>query len=121
RNGAFRGTTKEATPLPATPVGSVAGTPAGGSGATPGGPQTLTMYIGSDPTTLDPALMVDVISITTISQLMEGLTFNDPSDLTPKPGAARQWNLSPDGKTYTFTLRDDLKWSNGETLPSTDS
>ncbi|MBI2711761.1 MAG: peptide ABC transporter substrate-binding protein [Bdellovibrio sp.] len=51
--------------------------------------------------------------------LMEGLvTFEN--GLTPTPALARSWNISPDGKTYTFHLRTDVKWSDGVPLKAQD-
>ena len=38
------------------------------------------------------------------------------ANMKPIPGAAEKYELSPDGKTYTFTLREGLKYSNGDPL-----
>jgi oligopeptide transport system substrate-binding protein len=52
--------------------------------------------------------------------LNEGLVGYDPQDLHPVPGVAERWEISPDGLTYTFHLRADAKWSNGEPLTAHD-
>jgi ABC-type transport system substrate-binding protein len=53
--------------------------------------------------------------------LWEGLIRHDPTDSSKYlPGVAEKWEVSPDGKTYTFHLRDGLKWSNGDPLTADD-
>jgi ABC-type oligopeptide transport system substrate-binding subunit len=52
--------------------------------------------------------------------LFEGLTVPDPRTLEPLPGQAESWDVSPDGLTYTFHLRDGLRWTNGEPLAAED-
>lgn len=49
-----------------------------------------------------------------------GLWLRDPKTLQPIPGMAERWNISNDGKTYTFALRQDLKWSDGTPLTAHD-
>lgn len=68
----------------------------------------------SEPQTLDPATMTGVPEGRIARALYEGLTYPNLDDLTqPKPGVAHSWTVSPDGKTYTFYLRENAKWSNG--------
>ncbi len=52
--------------------------------------------------------------------LWEGLYTTDPVSLRPIPGAADRIDLSPDGRTYTFHLRPDGKWSNGDPVTADD-
>jgi peptide/nickel transport system substrate-binding protein/oligopeptide transport system substrate-binding protein len=52
--------------------------------------------------------------------LYEGLVSYNPSTLEPVPAAARSWDVSPDGKTYTFRLRDDARYTNGDPLTAGD-
>ena len=47
--------------------------------------------------------------------LIEGLVIRHPEGLSPLPGIAKDWDISNDGKEYTFYLRD-AKWSNGDTV-----
>ena len=66
---------------------------------------------GDDPLTLDPALVTDVTSATYVVELFGGLVGLD-KDLKVVPDVAKEWSVSPDGKTYTFTLRDDVSLGN---------
>lgn len=71
----------------------------------------------SEPQTLDPATMTGVPEGRIARALYEGLTYPNLDDLTqPKPGVAQSWTMSKDGKTYTFYLREDAKWSNGASV-----
>ena len=79
-----------------------AGSAGGGSASGP----TLRM-VGGDPLTLDPALVTDAISATYIVEIFSGLVTID-KDLKLAPDIAKSWDVSPDGKTYTFHLRDDV-------------
>ena len=74
---------------------------------------------GSEPATLDPHLSVGVPASNIIRDLFEGLTSESPGGEIV-PGAASHWNISRDGKTYTFYLRDNVLWSNGDPLLAED-
>ena len=52
--------------------------------------------------------------------LLEGLVIRNPDGPEPLPGVAKDWDISPDGKTYTFYLRDDALWSNGDYVTAYD-
>lgn len=71
-----------------------------------------------EPTSLDPPIGFDEPSYNILNNLMEGLTRLDENQ-KPQPAAASDWRVSPDGKTYTFTLRD-AKWSNGDKVTAQD-
>ena len=74
---------------------------------------------GQDLTTLDPSLATDVISGTMISNSQEGLyRLGKNSKVTP--GIATKTTVSKDKKTYTFTLRKNAKWSNGDQVTAQD-
>jgi oligopeptide transport system substrate-binding protein len=45
---------------------------------------------------------------------MEGLVHKDGETLEPRPGVAKSWDISADGRVYTFNLRKDARWSNGD-------
>jgi oligopeptide transport system substrate-binding protein len=77
----------------------------------------LTLINGPDPQTLDPALATGLEDLRVINGLFEGLTRYDPVTARPIPGLAEKWEISPDGRVYTFHLRDNLLWSPG--LPIT--
>src|SRR5262249_31718661 len=52
--------------------------------------------------------------------LGEGLVNYDPRDLHPVPGVAERWEISADGLSYTFHLRADARWSNGDPVTALD-
>ncbi len=52
--------------------------------------------------------------------LYEGLTRLEPVAARAVPGLAESWDISPDGKIYTFHLRTNLVWSTGEPITSAD-
>lgn len=74
---------------------------------------------GDEPQTLDPHLSEGVPSANILRDLFEGLT-TEAADGTIIPGAARRWNISRDGKTYTFYLDREGTWSNGDPLTAAD-
>jgi oligopeptide transport system substrate-binding protein len=74
---------------------------------------------GEEPETLDPHRAVGVPSSHILRDLFEGLTTESP-DGEIIPGAALRWNISRDARTYTFYLRRDLTWSNGDPLTAED-
>jgi len=69
---------------------------------------------------LDPALATGIPEGRILMALFEGLTSLDPKTLEPLPACAESWDLSEDGKVYTFHLRKNLKWSNNQPLTSQD-
>jgi len=82
--------------------------------------QELIFNNGSEPETLDPAIMTGVTEHTLALALYEGLTSHDPETLEPRPGVALRWEVSADGRTYTFSLRKNAKWSNGDPVTAED-
>jgi oligopeptide transport system substrate-binding protein len=82
-------------------------------------PKEFRFSLASEPPSLDPALMVDAQSSIVASGLFDGLTrLNSAGE--PQPAIAKTWDISEDGKTYTFHLRDDAKWSNGDPVTAHD-
>lgn len=75
---------------------------------------------GSEPQGLDPHTVTGVPEHRLLSTLFEGLVDADAATLTPKPGVAESWDISPDGRVYTFHLRDTALWSNGEPVTADD-
>ena len=98
---------------------------AGGTGATTeeGGAeaaeQVITVNWGTEPPSLDPGLATDVTSNNILVNIMDPLVRLD-DDLNPVPSAAESFETSEDGKTVTFVLRDDLKWTNGDPVTAQD-
>ncbi len=75
---------------------------------------TLHWGNGTEPQSLDPHLATGVPEHHIISAIMEGLVLKDSTTLEPKPGVAETWEISPDGRIYTFHLRHNARWSNGD-------
>lgn len=86
---------------------------------------TLDLTSTTDIPTLDPQLASDSISVANIENLFVQLTNVDHESGAVSPEAARAWQISDDGLTYTFYLRKDIPWVyhnpvSGETRPVTD-
>ncbi len=75
--------------------------------------------LGSDPATLDPAIMVEANSGEYVLQLFNGLLRLD-QNLEPVADIANEWKLSSDGLKYTFYLRRDVKFQNGRQVKAED-
>src|SRR5215470_17915029 len=75
---------------------------------------------GAEPETLDPQKLTGVPEANITYDLFEGLTTLD-AHANPVPGAAKSWDVSDDGKVYTFHLREDAKWSNGDPVTADDA
>ncbi len=73
---------------------------------------------GAEPETMDPQKSTGVTEANIQYEVFEGLTTYTP-DGQVTPGAAESWDISDDGKTYTFHLRD-AKWSNGDPVTAAD-
>jgi oligopeptide transport system substrate-binding protein len=71
--------------------------------------------LGAEPETLDPQLAADNASLAVAADLYEGLT-TTTADGRVIPGAAESWQVSGDGREWTFHLRPDLHWSDGKAL-----
>ncbi|HET7203911.1 MAG TPA: peptide ABC transporter substrate-binding protein [Steroidobacteraceae bacterium] len=82
-------------------------------------PTTLRRGNGPEPDTLDPQLARTDAAFNILRDLFEGLTAVAP-DGAAVPGAAESWTVSPDGLEYRFTLREGLRWSNGDPLVAAD-
>ena len=74
----------------------------------------------SDPRDLDPHHNFDDSAFYTTMALFEGLVNFDPIDLHPVPGVAERWEVSPDGLVWTFHLRANARWSNGDPVTAED-
>jgi len=79
----------------------------------------LTRGFGASPASLDPQINFGAREAWIQDDIYEGLVaFDAKGDIIP--GAAANWAVSDDGTTYTFHLRDNLKWSNGDPLVAQD-
>jgi oligopeptide transport system substrate-binding protein len=84
-----------------------------------GAPVVLRKGNGSEPATIDPALATGEIERNVINSLFEGLIQKDPAGKNV-PGVALTWDESKDRLTYTFHLRKNAKWSNGDPVTAGD-
>ena len=82
--------------------------------------QTLLVGNGGEPESLDPHLQNSIPEGSISNALFEGLTTLDPTTLEPNPAAATSWAVSADGLVYTFHLRPEARWSNGEPVTAYD-
>ncbi|HYP15743.1 MAG TPA: peptide ABC transporter substrate-binding protein [Opitutus sp.] len=83
-------------------------------------PKILLFGNGAEVQDLDPHVVAGIPEHKVITALTEGLVSEDPRDLSPVPGVAESWDISPDGLVYTFRLRADAKWSNGDPVTAHD-
>jgi oligopeptide transport system substrate-binding protein len=90
----------------------------GGQGGDAGG-KFVAWNIGDSVRDLDSTTTTDSASTNILDNVMEGLYRLDP-DEKPVPAQAESVDISDDGLTHTFTLRDGLKWSNGDPVTSQD-
>ncbi len=79
----------------------------------------LVLINGAEPEILDPALVTAQATSRVTYTLFEGLTAFDSRGV-PQPGVAERWEISPDGLRYTFHLRKEACWSNGEPVTAED-
>ena len=75
---------------------------------------------GAEIQSLDPQLAGGSVDHNVLSALFEGLITLDEETFAPRPGAAAHWQISSDGLRYTFHLRRDGRWSNGDPLTARD-
>lgn len=83
------------------------------------GDKILSVQVGPDPETIDPALNSAVDGGNMLLHSFECLLTVD-QDGKLAPGQAETWETSEDGLTWTFHLRDGLKWSDGSDLTAND-
>ncbi|MDR3565461.1 MAG: peptide ABC transporter substrate-binding protein [Negativicutes bacterium] len=79
----------------------------------------LRYSVGAEPETLDPRKSTGSPEANIEEQIFEGLTTLNAKDL-PVPAVAEKWEVSADGLRYTFFLRGDAKWSNGDPVTAED-
>ncbi len=82
--------------------------------------QILYIGNGTEPQDLDPHIVTGVPESKVLMALLEGLVIRNPEGPEPLPGVARDWTVSNDGKTYTFYIREDASWSNGDRVTADD-
>ena len=82
--------------------------------------QVLHRGLAADPSGLDPHLITGLPEINVVSALFEGLVGEHPETGAPVPGVAERWEVTPDGLVWTFHLRANARWSNGEPVTAQD-
>ncbi len=75
---------------------------------------------GSEPQDLDPQVCTGLADYNVLIALFEGLTCIDEKTSQAVPGVAEHWNISADGRVYTFHLRASARWSNGDNVTAYD-
>src|SRR5262245_35136886 len=80
----------------------------------------FTILNGTEPETLDPHIITGQPEFRLVEALFEGLYAHDPVTAEAVPGVAVSHELSADHRTYTFHLRKDARWSNGDPLTARD-
>lgn len=81
--------------------------------------QVFTYNLAAEPETLDPGKATESVGINILGNTSEGLT-RVAKDGSAEPGVAEKWDISEDGKEYTFYLREDAKWSDGKPVTAND-
>ena len=79
----------------------------------------LNLSTNAEPPTIDPGLSTDTTSGSIIDNVFENLTEMD-ANKEIGPGAAESWEVSEDGLVYTFYLRQDATWTNGDPVTAHD-
>jgi oligopeptide transport system substrate-binding protein len=88
--------------------------------ASVGKPADLRFVNGTETDTLDPHLLTGQPGGRIVTAIFEGLTRYDERTLGPAPGVATHWEISDDGRRYTFHLREDSRWSDGTPVTAED-
>ncbi|HAV62932.1 MAG TPA: peptide ABC transporter substrate-binding protein [Verrucomicrobiales bacterium] len=82
--------------------------------------QILHLGNKAEPAEIDPHIVEGTGEHNIIMAMLEGLTTEDPKTLEPVPGVAERWEISDDGLRYTFFLRENARWSNGDRVTAQD-
>lgn len=82
--------------------------------------QSFNWSDGGLPQTFDPAFAAAPPDTDLVRAIFEGLTDYDPHSLTPIPAVAMRWEASNGGRVWTFYLRADARWSNGQSVTASD-
>jgi oligopeptide transport system substrate-binding protein len=82
--------------------------------------QILHRNAGSEPQDLDPQTTSGSVEAYIQDALFEGLVAWNPDNTDPAPGTAERWAISEDGLVYTFYIRADANWSNGDPVTAQD-
>jgi microcin C transport system substrate-binding protein len=92
----------------------------GGASGGAGGGNTFYLSIDSDPTTLNPVTSTDGYANEIQGNVFDSLLTRNEDTYDWQPALAESWNISKDGKTFTFKLREGVKWTDGKPLTAED-
>ncbi|MBI2346626.1 MAG: peptide ABC transporter substrate-binding protein [Deltaproteobacteria bacterium] len=84
------------------------------------GERYVNFHMSAEPEYIDPGLATGIREHQIVMALFEGLVEHDPKDGSPIPAVAERWEVTPDGRTYTFFLRNNAKWSDGHPVTAND-
>jgi len=82
--------------------------------------KTITLALGTDPKSFNPAISQETSTTAVVGLLFEGLTRFDPQSGEVLPCLAESWEISPDGQIWTFHLRKNVQWFDGQPFTSGD-
>ncbi|MBA4148514.1 MAG: peptide ABC transporter substrate-binding protein [Verrucomicrobia bacterium] len=88
--------------------------------AQPEEPADFVIVNGSEPESLDPAIITGQAESRIVRCLFEGLVRLDPKNASPVPGIADKWDILEDGNVYVFHLRSNAVWSTGRPITAED-
>jgi ABC-type transport system substrate-binding protein len=109
------GTSQSASSSASAPAGSTGASPSEAANIKEGG--TFVVAIPGEIDNLDPAMISDSNSSYVMNQVMQGLVGLEPGSISKiAPVLATKWDVSADGKTYTFTIRQGVKFHDGTDL-----
>ena len=83
-------------------------------------PRAEIVFVSPDVFTLDPQRITYQQDVRVAQSIFEGLFTESADGGDPIPGVAESWTVSPDGRTWTFTLREGARWSDGSPVTSED-
>jgi oligopeptide transport system substrate-binding protein len=83
-------------------------------------PADFTFVNETDVASVDPALITGHPEGRIVRSIFEGLARTRADNNRAEPGVAERWDISEDGRVYTFHLRDDARWSNGDPVTAHD-
>ncbi|WP_434654463.1 peptide ABC transporter substrate-binding protein [Thermoanaerobacterium thermosaccharolyticum] len=83
--------------------------------------QVINLNLRADPPNLNPFTSTDIASFDVLNDVLDGLVRYDKNgEIKPGSGLAKSWDISSDGLTYTFHLKDGIKWSDGNPITAQD-
>lgn len=112
--------TSEGTSEASTAAAAESGDTAGSSAAEAASGGTVIMARGSDSESLDPVMTASNVDIWILNMVVEGLVGSSDDGTEIIPAVADTWEVSDDGLTYTFHIRDGIQFSTGDPVTAED-